>query len=134
MCELCARNMERLGEQYSELIELQRMILQHQISELPKFLTQARLYLLSATQLNFNLHSQSQVAYRVTGWIVQTSSPGTLVMQDRSIPINGLDIRDLGVDGLILRPEDQVLLTQTVAGAISIEFFGQELADRGKRW
>jgi hypothetical protein len=107
--------------------------MQHQISSLPKYLTNARLYLLNQTTLNFAWHMQSQQAMRVTTMIVLVSSAATLQIAERSWFFNGFTIQYLGDDGLVVRPEELVTLTQATPGAIGLEFLGTELYDRGKR-
>jgi len=125
--------MHELLKQQTALTLLQREIQQWQASSTPKYLTQARQYLQNATSLEFGYHRQSQVLIRVTMMLIQVSSPATLVIQDRSWPVNGFFPLYLGEAGLLIRPEDQVLLTQTTAGPLSLEWLGEEMYDRGKR-
>lgn len=109
------------------------LILQQQIS-IPKYLANARQYLQNATTLNFAYHFQSQVLMRATTIVVTVTSAATLVIADRSWPINGFSILLLAPDGLLIRPEDNVVLTQASVGLLGLEFLGQEMPDRGKRW
>lgn len=126
--------LSQLNKDFAEIIKLQRAILQMQASSIPKYLTQARLYLQNQTTLNFALHTQSQVLLRVTTIIAVVTSPGVLQIGDRFWNINSLWVQYLGQDGMLIRPEDQIVLTQNVAGNLGLEFLGQEMADRGKRW
>lgn len=100
----------------------------------PKYLKEARLYLPSATTLAFAFHTQAQSLLRITKIIVVVSSPGTLTISERVWPVNGLTVLDLAPDGLLIPAETSVNLVQNTAGLLSLEFFGQEMADRGQRW
>ncbi len=126
--------LSQLNEHYAEIIKLSRAILQLQASSTPKYLSNARLYLQGQTTLNFAYHTQAQVLLRVTTIIAVVSSPGTLQIADRNWPVNGFFFQYLGQDGMLIRPEDLITLTQNSAGNLGLEFLGQEMADRGKRW
>lgn len=134
MCDLCHQTMEKLNEHMTLVAQLQRELLQHQIAQVPKYLANARLYLQNQTTLNFAYHTQSQVLMHVTGMIVVVSSAATLQIGDRYWPVNGFWTPYFGKNALLIRPEDTIILTQASAGAIGLEFLGQEMADRGKRW
>lgn len=134
MCETCHEYMKKLDEHMTLQTQLQRELLQHQISSVPKYLTQARLYLQNATSLNFAYHTQSQILMHVTTMIVTVSSAATLIIQDRTWNFNGFTIQYFGKNGLLIRPEDLITLTQASSGNLGLEFLGQEMADRGKRW
>lgn len=124
----------QLNKDFAEIIKLQRAILQMQISSVPKYLANARLYLQNQTTLNFQAHVQSQVLLRVTCILVTVTSAATLQINDRFLSINSTQPLYLGNDGMLIRPEDVITLTQVNPGALGLEFFGQEMADRGKRW
>lgn len=109
-------------------------LMNRQEQSIPTYLQNAKLYISNATSLQFNYHMQSQVLIRVTRLIVLAQSPATLVIGERSWPISGFTILDLGEDGMLITPETLITLTQTVAGNLGLEFLGQEMADRGKRW
>lgn len=130
MCEHCEQN-----QQFQEkLINLVKEELLKARAQTPRYLTNARLYLISATSLNFLAHQQTQSLIRVTTIVVQTSSAGTLTIAERTWPINGFTVLPLEPDGLLVKPEDNITLTQGSAGLLSLELLGQEMADRGQRW
>lgn len=124
----------QLNKDFAEIIKLQRAILALQKSSIPKYLSQARLYLLNQTSLNFALHTQSQVLMRVNCILVIVTSAAVLQIAERQIPFNSTEALYLGDDGMLIRPEDLITLTQTNPGTLGLEFFGQEMADRGARW
>lgn len=124
-----------MDEHFTAQTKLMQSLIQHQKTMIPKFLQNCRIYLNNATSLNFLYHFQSQVLMNVTCILAITNSIGTLTINDRSWPVNGFTLIPLGSEnGLIVRPEDAVNLTQITAGAMSLEFFGFELPDRGRMW
>jgi len=123
-----------LEKMLADNIALNRELLEMQRARIPKYLANARQYLAGGLQINFAYHTQSQQLMRVTCILAVVGSPGNLQIADRIIPLNGLTILYLGEEGMLIRPEDQILLTQTVPGAMGLEFFGEEMGDRGKRW
>jgi len=115
-------------------IKTNRALLDIQRARIPKYLTQAKLYNTSALSINFQYHTQAQVLIRVTTILIVVGSPASLVIGDRTIPVNGFAALYLGEEGMLIRPEDQITLTQNTLGPIGLEFLGEEMGDRGKRW
>lgn len=142
MCETCHQTLTELSQHQevtnkvlASLVEVNRALLMHQRAQVPKLLQNARQYLSSATSLQMNWHMQTQQLLNVTSMIVTATSPGTLQINERTWSFNGQSIIVLGtMNGLVVRPEDYILLTQTTAGALGLEFLGEELPDRGQRW
>lgn len=138
MCEQCHKLMTHMSTILADLEKnvaaSNRLLQDIQRARIPKFLANARLYEANGTSVNMAYHTQAQVLIRVTMMIIVVGSPATLVIGDRTWPINGFTTLYLGDEGLLIRPEDQVILTQNVAGLIGLEFFGEEMVDRGKRW
>lgn len=136
MCETCRQSMatmdvdEKLVHLHHTMHDLMRM----QSQSIPKYLQNARLYISNATSLQFNYHMQSQVLLRVSRIIVETTSPAILTIGERTWPISGFTILDLGTDGMLITPETLITLVQTVTGDMGLEFLGQEMPDRGQRW
>lgn len=134
MCEQCHQLMQLVAKALEESASANRALLAWQRMGIPKYLSQARQYNPGATSINMAYHTQSQVLLRVTTIIADVGSPGTLTIGDRTWPVNGLTIIPLGYDGMLIRPEDLVTLTQQTSGPMGLEFLGQELGDRGARW
>lgn len=126
--------MDIIAKALADNVALNRELLEMQRARIPKFLTNARQYLVSGVQINFAYHTQSQMLLRVTCILIVVGSPATLQINDRLIPVNGVTSLYLGEEGMLIRPEDQILLTQGTPGPMGLEFFGEEMADRGKRW
>jgi hypothetical protein len=124
-----------LEKMLADNVALNRELLEMQRARIPKYLANARQYVAGGLQLNFAYHTQSQILLRVTCLLVTVGSPGNLQIGDRNIPVTGgMPPLYLGEEGMLIRPEDQIILTQTVPGAMGLEFFGEEMGDRGKRW
>lgn len=136
MCEACKQAMATMDtdEKLVHLHHTMRDLMNKQEQSIPVYLQNAKLYLANVTSLQFNYHVQSQVLLKVTRIIVLCQSPATLVIAERSWPVNGFSILDLGNDGMLITPETLISLTQTTAGNLGLEFLGQEMADRGRRW
>lgn len=126
--------MEIIAQAMADNVALNRELLEMQRARIPKFLTNARQYLISGVQINFGYHTQSQQLIRATCILIVVGSPATLQINDRVIPVNGVTSLYLGEEGMLIRPEDQILLTQGTPGPMGLEFFGEEMGDRGKRW
>lgn len=137
-CTVCDELTKHIGHLVSELEKqtatTNRLLQVMQRIKIPKYLTQARQYVQSGTTINLQFHTQAQMLIRVTMIVVVVTSAATLEIGDRSWPFNGFSTLYLGEEGLLIRPEDAITLTQTTAGAIGLEFFGEEMADRGNRW
>ena len=134
-CDECHRLLTSMHESLTNLTLLQRDLMQRQITDLPKYLTQARQYLKNATQLNFQYHMQSQTLMRVTTLIVTCTSAATLQIAERTFSFTGSTTQNYDqAGGLVIRPEDYIFLSQASAGDLGLEFLGQEIPDRGKRW
>lgn len=132
MCEQCHELMKHMQTQ---LDVINKMVMQGQRAKTPKYLTQARLYIAGGTQINMQDHLQTQELVRVTCLLVTVGSAATLVIADRTIGfLTGTTAMYLGDQGMLIRPEDQIILTQTNPSAMGLELFGEEMADRGLRW
>lgn len=136
MCDACRKALATMDtdEKLVHLHHTMRDLMNRQEQSIPTYLQNAKLYISNATSLQFNYHMQSQVLIRVTRIITLAQSPATLVIGERSWPVNGFSILDLGDDGMLITPETLITLTQATAGNLGLEFLGQEMADRGRRW
>jgi hypothetical protein len=134
MCEQCHALMTQIEALLKDNVATNKALLQMQRLRIPKYLANARQYLSSGTSLTFAYHTQAQILQRVTMIIAVVSSAGTLVIADRSWPVNGFTLIYLGEEGMLIRPEDNIVLTQASSGAMGLEFLGEEMGDRGKRW
>lgn len=135
MCEQCHQLMNIVTRALEESSAANRALLAFQKARIPKYLTQARQYIASgATSLTMSFHTQAQSLIRVTMILIVVGSAGTLTIGERQIPVNGLTTLYLGEEGMLLPAETQITLTQTTAGAMGLEFFGEEMVDRGERW
>lgn len=134
MCEQCEKLQAQVTLLLDNNIRLNRDIQDLQRAKTPKLLANAKLYAANNTVLNFAYHMQSQTLLHVTSILVLVTSPGVLQIAERTIPVNGLTVLSFGWLGMVIRPEDLITLTQTSAGNMGLEFLGEELSDRGKRW
>lgn len=134
-CAALAKHVDHLAEALvKQVAATDKLLLAMQRARIPKYLTQARQYLENATTINMAYHTQAQVLIRVTMIVVVVGSAATLQIGDRTWPFNGFSTLYLGEEGLLIRPEDAIELTQTTEGAMGLEFYGEEMADRGQRW
>lgn len=138
MCKECQELAQHIMHLVNELTKntaaTDKLLKAMQRAKIPKMLSQARQYQASSLQVNMAMHTQSQELLNVSAILAVVSSAATLQIQDRLIPFNSTQLLYFGDDGMVIRPEDVITLTQTTAGPIGLEFFGEELADRGKRW
>lgn len=138
MCKECQELAQHVTHLVNELTKntaaTDKLLKAIQRAKIPKMLSQARQYAVGTTQLNMQQHTQTQELLNVNAILVVVSSAATLVIQERQIPINATQLLYFGENGMLIRPEDTITLTQATAGPIGLEFFGEELADRGKRW
>lgn len=133
MCEQCHQLMQVVAHALEEHSATNRALLAYQRARIPKYLSQARQYVANAAALSLRL--QSQELARVTCIIVVVGSAGTLTIGDRSIPVSANQtLYYLGEQGMLVRAEDPISLTQTTPGPMGLEMLGEEMADRGARW
>lgn len=98
---------------------------------IPIYLTRERSWQTNATQII--LTPQSHNLELVTAMLVQISAPGGGTLQlgpDRLITLQQGFFTYYGLS-LLLNENDPRILTQGTPGAMALEFYGQELVDRG---
>lgn len=131
-------HLERLGKQIAELASKidagYQSLIQFQKHNIPRYLRNMQNFNANGTSLE--LQYQSQNLHRITCFLIVVTSAGTLqIGQKWSLPVApGMLPLDLGLEGMVLDPGQQITLTQNVQGAMGIWAFGQELPDRGNRW
>lgn len=138
MCKECQdliKHMAHLLDELAKNTAASNELLQiMQRASIPKYLSQARLYAQAQSSINMASHLQSQQLLNVMAMLVVVSSAATLTINERQIPLNSTQLLYFGEAGMLIRPEDTITLTQATAGPIGLEFFGEELNDRGRRW
>lgn len=130
--------LENLGKRITELASKidagYQSLIQFQKHNIPRYLRNMQIF--SANGTSVELQYQSQLLHRITCFLIVVSSPGTLqIGQKWVLPVTpGMLPLDLGFEGMVLDPGQQIVLTQNAAGAMGLWAFGQELPDRGNRW